>query len=469
MMPRMARCLVGIGFVLALSPAVSGAGEAASGGLTAHVRGDQRKDEIPAQVRRSLQASIAAYEQAGLALPAPKAAGLVYPFFPQGGIQGQDLFLLNFTDLDPTPGVRDWDCTGYTYDGHQGYDSGIRSFREQAIGVPIFAVLDGRVVDSHDGEPDMNTVWNNQPANYVVLDHGGGYYALYWHMKRGSVAVQRNQTVAAGTQIGLTGSSGISTGPHLHFESWKDGQWFEPATGRCHAGTSFWKTQPPVPRNFYVADAYLAKGMILIDSDLALLLDNVPRTSTFVAGRQRIGLRLDYHNLPGGSSWRLITLAPNGDRIIDVPGSWGNQILYRTGWGAFWIEADFTPGVWHYRLDINGTKAVDLPFTIVGNASQIVNHKPKAITVRLVPAAPVTGQIMTCQVKSPLVARDPDYDIVRYKYEWTVNKKVVRAVTSAALADVLAKGKSKSGDKVTCRVTPADDRVAGASALAVAE
>jgi hypothetical protein len=443
------------------------AASAASGGLLAHVRGDGATDEIPRHVRRSLSRTIAAYERSGLALPAAKAtAGLVYPFFPQAGIQGQDLYLNNFTDLDPGPGIRDWDCTGYTYNGHRGYDSGIRSFREQAIGVPIFAALDGRVVETHDGEPDMNTAMTNVPANYVVIDHGGGYFALYWHMKRGSVAVQQNQTVTAGTQIGLTGSSGMSTAPHLHFESWKNGQWFEPAAGRCRAGASFWKAQPPVPRSFYIPDAYLAQGDIPTSSLLVLLQDNTPRASMFVAGEQRISMRLDYRNLPGGSTWRLRAIDPDGVTVVDSSGSWENPVLYRTGWGAFFIQRNFTPGVWHYRVDVNGTKAVDALLTVVSSASQIANRPPNPIIVRLLPALPATSQIMTCQVRSALLFRDPDFDIVRYRYQWTVNGRIVRTVTSAALTDVLAKGKTKTGDRVACRVTPSDDRLAGVSARA---
>jgi hypothetical protein len=107
-------------------------------------------------------------------------------------------------------------------------------------------------------------------------------------------------------------------------------------------------------------------------------------------------------------------------------------------------------------VDVNGTTAVNAPFTVVTSSAQIVNRRPNSITARLVPAAPATGQIMTCQVNSPLLLRDPDYDIVRYRYEWTVNNKIVRSLTSAALSDVLAKGKVKKGDKVKCRVTPLD-------------
>jgi hypothetical protein len=75
---------------------------------------------------------------------------------------------------------------------------GIYGFREQSIGVPIFAALDGTVVDAHDGEDDMNTEWRGQPANYVILDNGGSQYSLYWHMRKNSVAVSPGQAVLAG-------------------------------------------------------------------------------------------------------------------------------------------------------------------------------------------------------------------------------------------------------------------------------
>jgi murein DD-endopeptidase MepM/ murein hydrolase activator NlpD len=84
--------------------------------------------------------------------------------------------MTNYVDLDPGSGIRDWDCTDITYNGHGGLDSGMPSFKRQAIGVPIFAALDGTVVEAHDGEPDMNTAMGNAPANYVILDHGGTHY-----------------------------------------------------------------------------------------------------------------------------------------------------------------------------------------------------------------------------------------------------------------------------------------------------
>ena len=68
---------------------------------------------------------------------------------------------------------------------------------------------------------------------------------------------------------------------------------------------------------------------------------------------------------------------------------------------------------------------------------------------------------MVCSVDTSLVTEDPDYDIVSYRYEWKVKGKVVRAVTSAALSDLLPAGAARGNDKVSCRVTPNDGKKNG--------
>jgi hypothetical protein len=62
------------------------------------------------------------------------------------------------------------------------------------------------------------------------------------------------------------------------------------------------------------------------------------------------------------------------------------------------------------------------------------------------------------------VTEDPDYDIVRYRYRWTVGGKLVRSVTSAALSDVLRQGAATAGKPVRCAVTPGDGRLFGPTA-----
>jgi len=61
--------------------------------------------------------------------------------------------------------------------------------------------------------------WNGGGyGNYVIIDHGNGYKTLYGHMLNNSMVVQPGQRVTQGQKLGIMGSTGRSTGPHLHFE-----------------------------------------------------------------------------------------------------------------------------------------------------------------------------------------------------------------------------------------------------------
>jgi murein DD-endopeptidase MepM/ murein hydrolase activator NlpD len=89
--------------------------------------------------------------------------------------------------------------------------SGRRSFHDGVdlacgSGTPIHAAAAGRVV--HAG-------WYGAYGQALIVDHGGGWSTLYGHCS--SLAVGAGQTVAAGQVIGGVGSTGYSTGPHLHF------------------------------------------------------------------------------------------------------------------------------------------------------------------------------------------------------------------------------------------------------------
>lgn len=74
----------------------------------------------------------------------------------------------------------------------------------------VFAVKSGKVILAN------TSGWGGGYGNYVVIDHGGGVTTLYAHMS--SVSVSEGQMVSQGTVIGITGNTGVSTGPHLHYE-----------------------------------------------------------------------------------------------------------------------------------------------------------------------------------------------------------------------------------------------------------
>lgn len=65
-------------------------------------------------------------------------------------------------------------------------------------------------------------------GNYVIVDHGNGYRTLYGHLQKATV--QQGQTVNAGQQIGVIGSTGNSQAPHLHLSAWYNNEEIDPAT-----------------------------------------------------------------------------------------------------------------------------------------------------------------------------------------------------------------------------------------------
>lgn len=77
-----------------------------------------------------------------------------------------------------------------------------------STGTPIMAAGDSRV---------QFIGWQRGYGNVVILNHGRGYTTLYGHMSR-TAKLRRGQSVAQGTVIGYVGSTGLATGPHLHYE-----------------------------------------------------------------------------------------------------------------------------------------------------------------------------------------------------------------------------------------------------------
>ena len=73
-------------------------------------------------------------------------------------------------------------------------------------GTPIFASKAGTVVQAS---------YDPSAGNHVIIDHGDGYYTYYMHLS--SFAVSAGQSVGQGTTVGGMGTTGNSTGVHLHF------------------------------------------------------------------------------------------------------------------------------------------------------------------------------------------------------------------------------------------------------------
>ena len=82
------------------------------------------------------------------------------------------------------------------------------------------------VVAVQDGVVSLAS-WNGGYGNCVMINHGGGISTLYGHGSK--IVVKAGQTVKQGDVIMYVGSTGVSSGPHLHFEVRKNGSHVEPS------------------------------------------------------------------------------------------------------------------------------------------------------------------------------------------------------------------------------------------------
>ena len=92
-------------------------------------------------------------------------------------------------------------------------------------GVDIGAAEGSKIFACEDGTIDVAT-YNEYSGNYVVISHTDGYTSTYCHMSK--LCVNSGDTVKKGDVIGLVGSTGMVTGPHLHFELKQNGTLLDP-------------------------------------------------------------------------------------------------------------------------------------------------------------------------------------------------------------------------------------------------
>ncbi|MDW8245633.1 MAG: peptidoglycan DD-metalloendopeptidase family protein [Sandaracinaceae bacterium] len=152
-----------------------------------------------------------------------------------------------YFDHDPRGTHQDWNCGRSSYNGHRGTDFSLRGgLPAIEMGHEVVAGADGVVEAAVDGFEDRCTecVAGASPCgtgaaggfgNHVRIRHGS-LIAIYAHLRRGSVRVRPGETVRCGQVIGQIGSSGCSTGAHLHFEVRRgstSGTAFDPFAGPC--------------------------------------------------------------------------------------------------------------------------------------------------------------------------------------------------------------------------------------------
>ena len=123
-----------------------------------------------------------------------------------------------YNRITSTFGYRDLEVNGNDVSNHKGIDIGVRY-------VDLWACGKGTVVTA---------TYSTSYGNYIIIDHGGGVATLYAHLSQ--LSVKKNEQVKAGQLIGVSGNTGWSTGPHLHFELRINGDRVDPLNTKDKSG-----------------------------------------------------------------------------------------------------------------------------------------------------------------------------------------------------------------------------------------
>lgn len=338
-------------------------------------------DTIGAEQRQRidamLQRNVAELERAGQSthgVPlAPRQGGLQWPLratpgFADPGYHG----ISNFVDLNPAAGqLLDWNCGARTYDGHAGIDIFLAPFPWRMMdqeAIDIVAAAPGTIVGKTDGNDDRSCPGNTSSDwNAVYVQHADGTVAWYGHMKK---FTQTGKPIGAavdvGEFLGKVGSSGNSTGPHLHFENHSALSGYsilEPFSGACNAPASLWAQQRPYYDSAINKIATHSAQPDFHDPNCPNPVDETTHLSDRFQPGDTVYFATYYRDQLAAQPTALTILRPDGS----VFASWSFRASdfrpdpYYTS--SYWYRSydlppDAPSGAWHFRASYEGTTYV---------------------------------------------------------------------------------------------------------------
>jgi hypothetical protein len=262
----------------------------------------------------------------------------------------------NYVDHDPGPGAADYRCGRLAYDGHKGTDIRIIDLAAYKRGIPVLAAAPGRVRAIRDAMPDASvreagkaSVTGREAGNSVVLVHDGGWETQYAHLRRGSIAVRAGERVETGQRLGMTGLSGNTEFPHLHFEVRQGGRTVDPFVGtqpgaRCEPGRAPLWARDALSVLPYVATGILGAGISGSRPRLSASSVDPELMEPFRAASPIAVLWVQIYGAQEGDVEELRLIAPNGrvlaERQVTVSRNMAQSLSYvglerrAGGWSA---------------------------------------------------------------------------------------------------------------------------------------
>lgn len=334
-----------------------------------------------------------------LARPAAAQPQLSWPLAADDRLPDPDYHgISNFVDLDPAfPGVlRDYQCGTRSYDttggyNHQGIDYFTWPFawlKMSRSAVQVVAAAPGRILGSADGFPDQSCGFNSNDWNAVYVQHNDGSIAWYGHLKQGSVTTKAvGEKVQRGEYLGVVGSSGNSTGPHLHLELYDaTGEMVEPHAGTCNAlSTPWWQSQRPYAQSRI---NQVTTGWAAASFGTCPAIESPNVRDSFAPG-DRVYFTTYYHDQQAGqvSSFRITR--PDG--VVWAQWSHTAPATYAASW--WW---------WYYFLPTSGPYTGTWTFTVTYQGGSIDRHFNVAAPTQVKVKVPNGGEVYARGSKASL-------------------------------------------------------------------
>lgn len=255
------------------------------------------------------------------------------------------------------------------YPGHTGMDFA------KPLGTPIQAAADGVV---------SKQFYHANYGNMVDLDHGAGFSTRYAHMLA-NVAVRLGQAVKAGQVVGYEGSTGNSTGPHLHFETLQNGSPMNPApflSGAASVKPAFGIISGLLDGALSTFKGAFPEGGFFVDAAGALMKSGVQSVVDWIGEKLSFGI---------GGGGLVSTLYDNGGylppgrSLVENKTGRPEPILTSSQWadirarrdGNIYVQNPFTGEYLLAKVDTRADAAVDRGFRDMESASRRASYSQR--------------------------------------------------------------------------------------------
>lgn len=331
-----------------------------------------------AEIQFILKENVKQLEQEGKLMSVNKQGGhplFTWPVTKAPGVPYESVWAISgYVDENPAypDQLTDYNCGTRTYDTSSGYNhQGIDVFTwpfwwyqmdyDQS---QVIAGATGQIIGKFDGNFDRSCSFNNNQWNAIYVQHGDGSTAWYGHMKSGSLTSKGiGDNIAQGEFLGIIGSSGNSTGPHLHFEVYDNAsQLIDPNFGPCNTMNpdTWFQNQKPY------LNTYINR---IATHSAPPVFPTCPDTETLNISNQYfegdpIYWMVYLKDQVAGTQAQLKVTDPNNTIVA----SWVldlNADYYASWW--YWDPPSIAPsgpvGTWLYEVTYNGQTVVH-PFEI---------------------------------------------------------------------------------------------------------